>query len=210
MPGLLSRILPRELSFFDLFAEQAENIHAAAKALTELLEHYTDVAAQTGKIKDLEHKGDTITHNLMRRLDQTFITPFGREDIHELASKMDDVLDLIDAVAGRLVIYGLEHIRPGVVELAKIVLRAAEQVVAAVRVLEKRNHVLILDYCIEINRLENEGDRLCHSLIAQLFVEEKDPVQIIKWKEIIEVLEFATDKCEDVANVLESVVLKSA
>ncbi len=208
MPGLLSRILPRELSFFDLFAEQAENIHAAAKALTELLEHYTDVAARTGKIKDLEHKGDTITHNLMRRLDQTFITPFGREDIHELASKMDDVLDLIDAVAGRLVIYGLEHIRPGVVELAKIVLRAAEQVVAAVRVLEKRNHVLILDYCIEINRLENEGDRLCHSLIAQLFVEEKDPVQIIKWKEIIEVLEFATDKCEDVANVLEAVVLK--
>ncbi len=208
MPGLLDRILPREKAFFDLFAEQAANIHAAAKALTELLEHYTDVAAKAAKIKDIEHKGDTITHNLMRRLDQTFITPFGREDIHELASKMDDVLDLIDAAAGRLVLYHVERIRPGVVELANIVLRATEQVVAAVRVLEKRNH--ILDYCIEINRLENEGDQLCHTLIAQLFEEEKDPVQIIKWKELIEVLEIATDKCEDVANVLEAVVLKGA
>ncbi len=208
MPGLMSRILPNDQTFFVIFTEQAENIYAGAKALTELLEHYTDVAAKAAKIKDIEHKGDTITHNLMTRLNQTFITPFDREDIHELASTIDDVLDLTDATAGRLVLYRVEQIRPGVLDLAKILLHATEQVVAAVRVLEKHNH--ILDYCIEINRLENEGDQLCRSLIARLFDEEKDPVQIIKWKEIIEVLEIAIDKCEDVANVMEGVVLKSA
>ncbi len=208
MPGLLNRILPNEKAFFVIFTEQAENIHAGAKALIEMLEHYTEVPAKAARIKDLEHKGDTITHNLMTRLNQTFITPFDREDIHELASTMDDVLDLIDATAGRLVLYRVEQIRPGVLDLAKILWQATEQVLAAVRVLEKQNH--ILEHCIEINRLENEGDQLCRSLIVRLFDEEKDPVQIIKWKEIIEVLEIAIDKCEDVANVMEGVVLKSA
>ena len=208
MPGLLSRILPQEQSFFEMFVELAENIHAGAKALVEMLENYTDPAIQADKIKDIEHKGDNITHQLMTRLNQTFITPIDREDIHELSSKIDDVLDLTDAAASRLVIYNVDLIRPGVAELARILLQATEQVVAAVRVLEKQDHVL--DHCIEINRLENEADRHCRTLIAQLFDEEKDPVQIIKWKEIIEVIETATDKCEDVANVIESVTLKSA
>ncbi len=208
MPGFLTRILPREESFFAIFVELAENIHAGALAMVGMLENYSDPVAQAQKIKALEHKGDNVTHNLMTRLNQTFITPFDREDIHELSSKIDDVVDLIDAAASRLVMYRVDRIRPGVVELAKILLLSTEQVLAAVRVLEKRNH--ILDYCIEINRLENEADRLCRSLIAQLFDEEKDPVQIIKWKEIIEVLETATDKCEDVANVIETVTLKSA
>jgi len=207
MPGLLSRILPREETFFDTFVELAENIHAGAKALVEMLENYTDPAGQAERIKDIEHKGDNITHQLMTRLNQTFITPIDREDIHELSSKIDDVLDLTDAAASRLVIYNVDRILPGVADLARILLRATEEVVSAVRVLEKQDHVL--DHCIEINRLENEADRLCRKLIAQLFDEEKDPVQIIKWKEIIEVLETATDKCEDVANVIESVVLKS-
>ena len=207
MPGLLSRILPREETFFDTFVELAENIHTGAKALVEMLENYTDPAGQAERIKDIEHKGDNITHQLMTRLNQTFITPIDREDIHELSSKIDDVLDLTDAAASRLVIYNVDRILPGVADLARILLRATEEVVSAVRVLEKQDHVL--DHCIEINRLENEADRLCRKLIAQLFDEEKDPVQIIKWKEIIEVLETATDKCEDVANVIESVVLKS-
>lgn len=207
MPGLLNRILPREQSFFDLFVGQAGKIQAGAKALVELLEHYDNVAARVEEIKDLEHQGDNLTHELMTRLNQTFITPFDREDIHELASKVDDVLDLTDAVASRLVVYRVDRIRSGVAELARVLLQATEQVVAAVTMLEKQDH--ILKHCIEINRLENESDRLCRALIAQLFEEEKDPVQIIKWKEIIEVIETATDKCEDVANVLESVVIKS-
>ncbi|MFY9583488.1 MAG: DUF47 family protein [Candidatus Acidiferrales bacterium] len=208
MPGLLSRFLPREQSFFDMFVELAENIHAGAQALAEMLTNYTDVAAKAGHIKDLEHIGDEITHALLTRLNQTFITPFDREDIHELSSKIDDVLDLVDAAASRLVIYRVDRVRPGVADLARILAAAAGQVAAAVRVLAKHDH--ILSFCIEINRLENESDRLCRTLIAQLFDEEKDPVQIIKWKEIIEVIETAVDKCEDVANVIETVTLKSA
>jgi len=208
MPGMLSRILPREDTFFGMFVELAENIHAGAKAMVELLENYTNVPVQVEIIKGLEHKGDNITHAVMKRLDQTFVTPLDREDIHELCSKIDDVLDLTDAAASRLVTYRVNRILPGVADLAKILLQATSEVAAAIRVLEKRDD--ILEHCIEINRLENEGDRLSRALIAQLFEDEKDPVQIIKWKEIIEVLETAIDKCEDVANVIESVTLKSA
>ena len=208
MPGLLSRVLPRETSFFGLFVELAETVHAGAKAFTEILTNYSDVAVKVEKIKSLEHTADNLTHSIITRVNQTFITPFDREDIHALSSKIDDVLDLIDAAAGRLVIYRVERVRPGVADLAAILEQSVSEVVAAIRVLEHKNH--ILDHCIEINRLENEGDRLCRTLIANLFEEEKDPVQIIKWKEIIESMETAIDKCEDVANVIESVVLKSA
>jgi len=208
MPGLLSKLLPREESFFDMFVEMAENIHDGAQGLADLLANYTDVPAKVARIKEIEHRGDDITHNLITRLNQTFITPFDREDIHELSSKIDDVLDLTDAAASRMVTYRVDRVRPGVPELAKILLEATAQVAAAVRVLGKHDH--ILNHCIEINRLENESDRQCRSLIAELFEGEKDPVQIIKWKEIIEVIETAVDKCEDVANVLEAVTLKSA
>jgi predicted phosphate transport protein (TIGR00153 family) len=208
MPGLLSRVLPREESFFTAFAEQAENVRTGVKAFVALLENFDNVKVQVEVIKGIEHKGDTITHNLITKLNQTFITPMDREDIHELASKIDDVLDLADAATVRLLTYRVDRIRPGVVELAKVLVEATEQIVAAVKVLEKQNH--ILEYCIEINRLENEGDRVSRALIAQLFEEEKDPLQIIKWKEIIETIETAIDKCEDVANVIESVVIKSS
>ena len=208
MPGLLSRILPHEETFFKMFEELADNVHAGAKAMVELLGNFQNVPVQVEVIKGLEHKGDTLTHAVMKKLDQTFITPFDREDIHELSSQIDDVLDLTDAAASRLVTYRVESIRHGVVDLAKILYDATGEIVSAVKGLEK--HDRVLDHCIEINRLENEGDRLSRALIAQLFDEEKDPVQIIKWKEIIEVLETAIDNCEDVANVIESVILKSA
>lgn len=208
MPGLLRRILPREEGFHDMFVELAENVSLAAKAMVAMLQDFSNPTAAAEKIKDLEHANDTITHNLIKKLNQTFITPFDREDIHELASKIDDVLDLTDAAASRLVTYRIEKIRPGVVDLARALKVATDELVAAVKVLEKRDHVL--DHCIEINRLENEADRLCRNLIANLFEQEKDPVQIIKWKEIIEVLEIAADKCEDVANVIETITLKSA
>jgi hypothetical protein len=208
MPGILSRVLPREESFYIAFTEQAENVHAGVKAFVALLEDFQNVKVQVEVIKGIEHKGDTITHNLMTKLNQTFITPFDREDIHELASKIDDVLDLADAATVRLLTYRVDRVRPGVVELAKVLVEATEEIVAAVKVLGKQDN--ILEHCIEINRLENEGDRISRALIAQLFEEEKDPVQIIKWKEIIETVETAIDKCEDVANVIETVALKSA
>lgn len=208
MPGLLGRILPQEKTFFAKFIQQAENVHAAAVAMVEMLEHFEDPAVAAAKIESFEHIGDTITHEIMTKLNQTFITPFDREDIHELASRIDDVIDLVDAAGTRLVTYRINSIRPGVADLAKSVRDAAAQIVAAVRVLEKGDH--ILDHCIEINRLENQADHQCQRLIATLFDQEKDPVQIIKWKEIIETLEFAADKCEDVANVIETVTLKNA
>jgi uncharacterized protein len=208
MPGLLKKMMPREDSFFTLFSAMADNVHSSAKVLLEMLEDYSHPEAGAEKVKGIEHENDVLVHNLMTKLNQTFITPFDREDIHELVSEIDDVIDLIDAVAGRLVIYRVERIRPGVTDLARVLLEATAEVAAAVRVLQRKNG--ILDHCIEINRLENEADRLCRNLIAGLFDEEKDPVEIIKWKEIIEVLEFAADKCEDVANVIESVTLKSA
>ncbi|HMD31218.1 MAG TPA: DUF47 family protein [Candidatus Acidoferrales bacterium] len=208
MPGLLSKILPREEGFFALFVRQAENVAAGATALVEMLGNFTDPQAGARRLKDIEHAGDTITHDLITRLNQTFITPFDREDIHELSTKVDDVLDLADAAAGRLVLYGVKVVRPGVADLAKILQAASQEVVAAIRVLDKQDH--ILNHCIEINRLEKVGDQVSRGLIARLFEEEKNPVEIIKWKEIIEAIETAIDKCEDVANVIETIILKQA
>src|SRR3989440_2965633 len=208
MPGLLHRILPREEGFFDLFVEQAENIHAGAAALVKMLSHYTGVPEQVQSIKAIEHQGDDIAHNVLTKLNQTFITPFDREDIHELCSQLDDVIDLIDAAASRFVLYRVDSVRPGTLDLIKILVSTTAEVEAAVRALETPENAL--KHCIEINRYENDSDRVCRTLIAQLFDEEKDPVQIIKWKEIFEVIETAVDKCEDVANVIEGVILKSA
>jgi uncharacterized protein len=176
--------------------------------MVELLEHYDDPVASADRVERFEHAGDTMTHDIITRLNQTFITPFDREDIHELSTKIDDVLDLLDSAATRLVTYHVTTIRPGVADLARVVMKAAKEILEAIRLLEHQDH--ILDHCIEINRLENEADRISRKLIGDLFDQEKDPVQIIKWKEIIELLEFATDKAEDVANVIETVTLKNA
>jgi predicted phosphate transport protein (TIGR00153 family) len=208
MPGLLSKILPRQDSFFEMFTALAENIHQGSGVLVELFVNQDGAEKYAERIKDLEHVGDNLTHSFMTKLNQSFITPFDREDMHHLTSCMDDVLDLVDAAASRMITYRVGHVRPGVADLAKVLHQATSQVSAAVRALGKPDH--ILNYCIEINRLENESDRLCRTLIAQLFDEEKDALLVIKWKEILEVIETAVDKCEDVANVIETVTLKSA
>lgn len=206
--NLLARLMPREHSFFALFTEVTANIQQGAQALAALFQDYRDVPDKVRKIKDIEHRGDDMTHEIITKLNQTFITPFDREDIHALTSKLDDVLDLIDAVATRLVIYQVDRVRPGALELADILVRATAEIHAAVAHLEKQDG--ILDHCIQINSLENDGDSAVRTAIASLFREEKNPVEIIKWKEILEVLETATDKCEDVANILETVTLKNA
>jgi uncharacterized protein len=208
MPGLLQRFLPREEGFFDLFDKQADNIQVGAKALLQMLSHYTGVPEQVQGIKAIEHQGDDITHNILTKLNQTFITPFDREDIHELCNRLDDIIDLIDAAASRFVLYRVDSIRMGTEDLVRVLVSATAEVANCVHALGTPQKAL--HYCIEVNRCENESDRLCRTLIAQLFDEENDPVQIIKWKEIFEVIETAVDKCEDVANVIEGVVLKSA
>jgi len=203
------RILPREEKFFELFAEQAEVLAEAARILLEMMEKPDDqIWDRASQIKSLEHRGDQMTHDLITRLNQTFITPLDREDIHALSSRLDDVLDLIDAAASRMSLYKIrEPRRPGI-ELARIIHRCASEIQAAVpHILEKREK--ILHHCQELNRLEHESDTVCRSAIAQLFEEERDPITLIKWKEIYEVLEAAVDKAEDVSDVLESVVVKS-
>jgi len=208
MPGLLSKLLPRDPTFFEMFLRQSENVQEAAQAMVDLLEHYDNPAAGADRVERFEHAGDTIAHDIITRLNQTFITPFDREDIHELSTRIDDVVDLLDAAATRLVTYHVTTIRPGVADLARVVMKASKEIVEAIRVLEHQDHILV--HCIEINRLENEADRVSRKLIADLFDQETYPLQIIKWKEIIELLEFAADKSEDVANVIETVTLKNA
>lgn len=207
MPGFLQRFMPRDGDFFLLFQKQAENIVAGAQAFTRMLEHYTGVPEQVQIIKAIEHQGDELTHLIFRKLNQTFITPFDREDMHELCGTMDDVIDLIDAAALRFVLYRVDSVRAGTIELTKVLAAATLELSAAIHAMETPDKAL--HRIIEINRLENESDRICRTLIAQLFEEEKDPVQIIKWKEIFEVIETAVDKCEDVSNVIESVILKN-
>jgi predicted phosphate transport protein (TIGR00153 family) len=202
------RFLPRETRFFDLFAEMTENLTVGARQLRDLLQDYSDVAARVQKIKSTEHRGDEITHALLVKLNSSFITPFDREDIHSLASSLDDVLDYINAAASRMIIYKITHPPAEAAQLASLVLRQSEELAKALPHLEKGDGVL--EYCVEINRLENEADAIARAAIGRLFETEDNPIQLIKHKELIEVLEMATDKAEDAANVLETVVLKSA
>lgn len=208
MSGFLQRFMPHDGDFFALFQKQAENIHTGAQAFVGMLEHYTGVPEQVQIIKAIEHTGDEITHQIFRKLNQTFITPFDREDIHELCSTMDDVIDLIDAASSRFVLYRVGEVRHGTLELSRVLVAATAELKDAIYAMESPDKAL--HRVIEINRLENESDRICRTLIAQLFEEEKNPVEIIKWKEIFEVIETAVDKCEDVSNVIESVILKNA
>ena len=202
------RFIPREAKFFDLFAEMTINLTTGALQLRDLLQDYEDVSAGVQKIKGTEHKGDEIAHALFIKLNSSFITPFDREDIHTLASSLDDVLDYINAAADRLVTYKITKPPAAAVELATIILRQAEELAKAVALLEKGD--ALIEHCVEVNRLENEADAISRAAIGYLFETETDPIRLIKHKELIEVLEIATDKAEDAANVLETVVLKGA
>jgi predicted phosphate transport protein (TIGR00153 family) len=202
------RLIPREEKFFDLFEQQGANIMAAARVLEELLLDYGSAKAKAEQIKDLEHAGDTLTHELVKRLNTTFVTPIDREDIYALASRLDDVLDLIDAVADRLLIYKITKPTVGSVDMAKVIVKTAEATDRAVRCLRALSPYYH-KHCVEVNRLENEADRLLRDLLAALF-EGVDPVEIIKWKELYETMESVTDRCEDVVNVIEGIVLKMA
>jgi uncharacterized protein len=202
------RLMPRETKFFDMFAEMSTNLTEGAKLLHSLLSDYQNVEVRVQQLKDIEHKGDDMTHAVLTKLNQTFITPFDREDIHKLAATIDDVLDFVYAAGERLVMYKITHVPPEAAALADVVVQQTVQIAKAVAMLEK--HDGVLDHCVEINRLENEADRIARGAIAKLFENERDPITLIKIKELYEVLETASDKAEDAANVLESVVLKSA
>jgi predicted phosphate transport protein (TIGR00153 family) len=191
-----------------MFAEMATNLCDGARLLKGILDDFQNVEVRVQNLKDLEHRGDEMTHSILVKLNQTFITPFDREDIHALATAMDDVLDFIYAAGERLVMYKIVNAPGAASELAAVIIRQTEQLQKAVASLERHDNVLQI--CVEINRLENDADHLARTALATLFDRERDPIALIKIKELIEVLEQATDKAEDAANVLETVVLKSA
>ena len=206
----MARLIPRETKFFDMFADIAGNVIEGARVLHNLLEDwdYQRLPAVAREIKAIEHRGDEMTHQLLIKLNQTFITPFDREDIHALASSLDDVLDFIFGASNRLVTYKITQPSPSAKVLAGIILKQAEELRKAVALLDKDHGVLA--HCVEVNRLENEADQVTYEAIGRLFDGGYDPITLIKLKELLEILEDATDKAEDAANVLETVVLKGA
>ena len=202
------RLLPRDEKFFDLFAELSGYLTEGAKLLRAILEDPTDLALRVEQVQAIEHKGDRTTHAIITKLNQSFITPFDREDIHKLASSLDDVLDFTNAAAHRLVLYKITEPPAPAAELAGLVVLQSEELARGVSVLEKNGSVL--KHCDEVNRLEDVADHVSRRAIADLFETEKDPIQLIKFKELYETLETATDKAEDAANVMEAIALKSA
>jgi uncharacterized protein len=200
-------LIPRDNSFFQMFSAMSDNLIGGARALVDLFADYRDVDRKIDEVRRIEREGDELTHAILTKLNQTFITPFDREDIHQLASKLDDVLDFINASGARLVMYRITAPPPAAGELAEIILRQCQELQKAVSLMQKNGNILA--HCVEINRLENEADLVSQQAIAKLFEYEKDPINLIKVKELLEFLERATDKAEDVANVLETVVLKN-
>jgi uncharacterized protein len=200
-------LIPKDTSFFRMFSAMSDNLIAGARTLVDLFSDYQDVEKKIDEIHRIERDGDELTHAILTKLNQTFITPFDREDIHQLASKLDDVLDFVNAAGARLVMYQITAPPPAAAELAKIILKQSQELQKAVSLMQKNGNILA--HCVEINRLENEADLVSQNAIAKLFEREKDPINLIKIKELLEFLERATDKAEDVANVLETVVLKN-
>jgi len=203
--------IPREEKFFDLFQASAQNVVEAAHRLKEMVDKWEHVEGSVDEITALEHKGDTITHDIMARLNRTFVTPFDREDIVQLAHSLDDIIDFIHAAADSMLLYKVNRPGPRAKELADIIVQAAEEVEKVMPQIKKRIVLSqVLKRCVEINRLENVADRVYRAAMAELFSDSSDMAEVIKWREIYAHMESATDRCEDVADVLEGVAIKHA
>jgi hypothetical protein len=209
---LLEKLMPRSDDFFSDFEAQSATVVEGTKLLKDLLDDFVDVPRKCQAIKDVEHRADDITHRAFARLHTQFITPFDRAEIHRLLSRIDDVLDLADAAAERIGLYDIDQVLPEARELAAVLVIQAEKMHEAVAGLRnmKKDPGHILEACKEMNVLENQADSLTRRTMAKLFKRGNDPLTVMKWKEIIDLIEEATDRAEDVANVLEGVVLEHA
>jgi uncharacterized protein len=212
--GMFS-LMPKEQVFFDLFEKSAENVHRGAQKLVDLLERFEGIPAKVQEVKDIEHAGDKLTHEMIERMNRTFITPLDREDIHELACRMDDIIDLMDTAVNRMMLYKVGKPTDDARALARVLERSTgilREAMPRLRRLNNRGDVeVLLKACVEVHTQENEGDRIEQHALATLFENgQNDPIMVIKWKDIYQDLEAATDRCEDVANVIEALVLKNA
>ena len=204
-------LTPRDTKFYDLFEQDTRNLVVSAEKLVDLFDNYEDVEAKAKQLKDLEHKGDAITHEIIQRLHRTFVTPIDREDIALLANTLDDVMDFIEAAGRTAFLYRIAQPTERARELASIVAKVAYKFDQGMPSLRHRNQFQwILEQCVEINSLENEADDVHHAALAELFQDCTDACEIIKWREIYQHMEDATDRGEDVANALEGIVLKHA
>jgi predicted phosphate transport protein (TIGR00153 family) len=210
--GILQYLLPKDRKFFPLFKQATENLVKGSKVLVELVNAPVEKRKELiHEIEQIEHTGDTITHMIFNELGRNFITPFDREDIHALTSSIDDILDLINGTAKRIEMYKVTEITEPMVMLSEIILKGAIELNVAVTNLEGMKRIdEIKEACVRINSLENNADDVFNLAIGRLFDEEKDAVKLIKIKEILQALETATDKCEDAANVIESIIIKYA
>lgn len=207
--GFKEWIIPQEKHFFEMLEHQADIVVEGADALLDLTKNFNQVEKKRDRIKDIEHRGDDIVHEVAEALNRTFVTPIDHDDMSKLTSRLDDILDFIEAASHRMWSYEIKTIPSDMVKLAEVILSSAKEVNHAVkdlRNLHKKNEVLM--HCIEINRLENLGDDITHTAVAELF-KQYDPIDIIKLKEIYEYLEMATDKCEDAADVIKDVFIKN-
>jgi hypothetical protein len=203
----MRRLIPREARFFDQFEHQSRCIIDAAARLHDLVHDFADLRAKVAAIKDVEHEGDRVTHEIATRLNTTFVTPLDREDIHDLASRLDDVLDHIDAAASALLVYRIAAPTSACRAMADVIIdtvAAMDRTVHCLRTFDRA----FREHAIEIHRHENRADELLRSSVAGLFAEGVNPIDVLKWKDIYEMMEGATDRCEDVANVIEAIMLK--
>ena len=204
-------LIPKDTNFYDLFERGVTKVHEGVQLLEDLVKNFINVPLKAKRIKDVEHEADLITHETVAKLNKTFVTPFDREDIHGLICSLDNILDHVEAAADKLSLYRINEIKPDAVLLTDILSHAVQEVqktVAQLRHLKGGNS--ILQHCIEINRLENEGDFVYRSAIAKLFEKGEDTLDVLKWKDVYESIENAIDSCEDVANVIENILIKHA
>ncbi|MDP2950595.1 MAG: DUF47 family protein [Chloroflexota bacterium] len=204
-------LVPRNYRFYDLFEKSAHNLVAAAEVMVDLMDHFENVEMKTARMKELEHVGDSITHEIVEQLHKTFVTPLDREDITALAHHLDDIVDFMEGATTAIRIYGIARPATAARGLADLIRLQVVQVERAVQNLRQRSRLKgVLEQCVEIHRLENEADTLFLNAMAELFHDQADAVEIIKWRDVYDQLERATDSCEHVANVLEGIVLKYA
>jgi uncharacterized protein len=203
------RLIPKEVRFYDYFEQQSALGVKAAELLHQLVHNFADARAKMHAIKEIEHQADQVTHEVVRKLNTTFITPLDREDIYALASRLDDVLDYIEASSERLVVYRIKEPTSACRAMAEVIVSITRATDRAVRCLRKTDPGFH-EHAVEVNRLENAADNLLRDSLAALFDEQGDPIEVIKWKEIYETMEIVTDRCEDVVNVIEGIILKMA
>lgn len=201
----------KEDIFYTLFVDYANKIVTAGDDFLDLLEHYENVEEKVSRIKELETECDHDAHNILHKLNEAFITPFDREDIYGVTKQMDDIVDSIEEVANRFVVFDVKSIRPEAIEMAKLIMQSTKEILTLFSHLsEVKKNDLVRKQIIEVNRLENEGDAMYRDALMKLFREDIDPIELIKWKHIFEQLEASLDSCENVANIIEGVVMKYA